>query len=258
MEGHQVHGKPGYSSVHDHYASKMMRISMSVGVVWAMASICLSILVVVVFLQDQWIGDTPQSEGPANFGLWRWCSDEREGDGFEMCRGALQDFPSILSPAFRAATVFTGLSVVVTVCAIIVWLAICFTSTKELFKFSGVLQLLSGVFMLIVILSYPAGWDNSHVVTVCGEEADDFSLGTCEVRWSYMLAVITCCDAFLLGTLALTLSCKQIRLDKTEQNNFLINNMEISSEIKHHHHQMLSQERLNRDSSAFNQNNFLL
>ena len=159
-----------------------------------------------------------------------------------MCRGALQDFTSIISPAFRAATVFTGLSVVVTVCAIIVWLAICFTSTKDLFKLSGVLQILSGLFMLIVILSYPAGWDNKHVMTVCGEEVDQFSLGTCSLRWGYMLAIVTCCDAFLLGTLALTLSSRQIRLDKKEHGGYLINNMEISSEIKHHQH-ILSQER---------------
>ena len=96
-----------------------------------------------------------------------------------MCRGALPDFSSIISPAFRAATVFSGLSVVVTVAAILVWLAICFTSTAGLFKFSGVLQIISGLFMLIVILSYPAGWDNSHVVSVCGDEvgSDGSDLG---------------------------------------------------------------------------------
>ena len=74
-------------------------------------------------------------------------------------------FSTILSPAFRAGTVFTGLAVVVTVLAMMVWLAICFTSTISLFKFSGILQLVAGMFMVIVILSYPAGWDNSSVVT---------------------------------------------------------------------------------------------
>ena len=82
-----------------------------------------------------------------------------------------------------------------------------------------------------------------HVTSWCFQ-ADDFSPGTCSLRWSYVLAVITCCDAFLLGTLALTLSCKQIKLeDRGEQGGFLINNMELSSEIKHHHQQILSQER---------------
>ena len=57
-----------------------------------------------------------------------------------------------------------------------------------------------------------------------------------------MLAVISCCDAFLLGILALTLSHKQIRLEDRQQGGFLINNMELSSEIKHHQ-QILSQER---------------
>ena len=81
--------KPSYTNVYDHYASKMMRISLNVGVIWAVASICLSIILTVVFLQvririnhvtdlcfqDQWIGDTPLSKAPGNFGLWHWCSD---------------------------------------------------------------------------------------------------------------------------------------------------------------------------------------
>ena len=25
--------------------------------------------------QDQWIGDSDNSKGPGNFGLWRWCTD---------------------------------------------------------------------------------------------------------------------------------------------------------------------------------------
>ena len=90
--------RPAYPSVQSHYAAKMMRLALSVGVVWGVASTCLAILLVTVFLQvgccsaavlqsvlllqavymmlqDQWMGDTPQSKGPGNFGLWRWCSD---------------------------------------------------------------------------------------------------------------------------------------------------------------------------------------
>ena len=43
--------KPGYTSVYDHYSAKMMKLSLSVGVVWAMSSICLSIILVMVFIQ---------------------------------------------------------------------------------------------------------------------------------------------------------------------------------------------------------------
>ena len=29
--------------------------------------------------QDEWIGDSSNSKGPGNFGLWRWCTDTQVG-----------------------------------------------------------------------------------------------------------------------------------------------------------------------------------
>ena len=43
--------RPAYPSVQSHYAAKMMRLALSVGVVWGVASTCLAILLVTVFLQ---------------------------------------------------------------------------------------------------------------------------------------------------------------------------------------------------------------
>lgn len=51
MEAGGGGAKPSYTNVYDHYASKMMRISLNVGVIWAVASICLSIILATVFLQ---------------------------------------------------------------------------------------------------------------------------------------------------------------------------------------------------------------
>ena len=94
----------------------------------------------------------------------------RSRDGVDACRGSLSDFSSILSPAWRAATVFSGLAVLTSVVTLLAWLTICVASTLGLFKVSGCLQIISGVFMLITILSFPAGWDNSSVISVCGPE----------------------------------------------------------------------------------------
>ena len=94
----------------------------------------------------------------------------RSRDGVDACRGSLSAFSSILSPAWRAATVFSGLAVLTSVLTLLAWLSICVASTLGLFKVSGCLQIISGVFMLITILSYPAGWDNSSVISVCGPE----------------------------------------------------------------------------------------
>ena len=40
-------------------------------------------------------------------------------DGTEICRGRLDDFGTILSPAFRAATVFVGIAVIISIITII-------------------------------------------------------------------------------------------------------------------------------------------
>ena len=51
MEAGSGGPKLSYTNVYDHYASKMMRVCLNVGVIWAVASICLSIILVTVFLQ---------------------------------------------------------------------------------------------------------------------------------------------------------------------------------------------------------------
>ena len=61
------------------------------------------------------------------------------------------------------------------------------------------MQFLSGLSLLIGLLSFPAGWDNDEVRGVCGPEADDYKLGSCGVRWAFVLAIIALFDTFILG-----------------------------------------------------------
>ena len=51
---------------------------------------------------------------------------------------------------------------------------------------------------------------NCSVVGVCGEGAGRYRLGSCALRWTALLATLACCDAFLLGGLALTLANRQV------------------------------------------------
>merc|ERR1712061_94461 len=90
-----------YHEQSHYYSTKFMRNSKAVGVLWGIFTVCYTVLIIVVFLQDQWIGDAENSKGPGNFGIWRWCVDSQ--DGTEICRGRLDDFGTILSPAFHGA-----------------------------------------------------------------------------------------------------------------------------------------------------------
>ena len=67
-----------------------------------------------------------------------------------------------------------------------------------------------GICLAIGILSFPAGWDNDHVRSICGESAD-YDLGTCGIRWALVLAVIAFLDCWILGCLAFTLSHRVVR-----------------------------------------------
>jgi len=188
-------------------STQFMRCRWAVGVLWAVLTTCYAILTAVVFLEDQWIGDTPQSRSPGNFGLWRWCTDR---DGDDHCHGDLSDFSTLLSPAARAATVFTGLAVVAAVLAVLAFLLFTMCRSADVFKVCGALQLSSGVFLAVGGLSFPAGWDSPKVRGVCGAEADDFVLGSCDFRWAALLALIAFVDSIVLGCLALTLASRQL------------------------------------------------
>ena len=61
------------------------------------------------------------------------------------------------------------------------------------------MQFMSGLSLLIGLLSFPAGWDNDEVRGVCGPKADDYQLGSCGVRWAFALAVIALFDTIILG-----------------------------------------------------------
>lgn len=59
---------------------------------------------------------------------------------------------------------------------------------------------------------YPAGWSELTVRKVCGSEADKYALGSCGIRWAYLLAAIGCLDAVILSTLAFILATRHVRL----------------------------------------------
>jgi len=199
-----------YHEQSHYYSTKFMRNSKAVGVLWGVFTVCYTVLIIVVFLQDQWIGDAENSKGPGNFGIWRWCTDSQ--DGREICRGRLDDFGTILSPAFRAATVFTGLAVITSILCIIAFVLFFMCRSSDVFKICGSMQFLSGLSLLIGLLSFPAGWDNDEVRGVCGPEADDFKLGSCGIRWAFVLAVIALFDTVILGCLAFTLASKKLKM----------------------------------------------
>lgn len=135
------------------YVTNYVRNFKAVGVLWGIFTICYAIIIIVSFVTPEWIGDTSTSENPGRFGLWTRCfyrgSSELNGIGVEECVGQLDDFGSIVTVGFKAATILVAISVVVallTICAMI--LLFFFPSTK-VFLICGWMQLMSGEFAYV-------------------------------------------------------------------------------------------------------------
>merc|ERR1719510_1535083 len=201
------------------YSVRYMRQSKSVAILWAVFTFCSAILNIVVFMSEEWVGATDKSKSSGHFGLWRFCiflsGSSLSASGLFpepeiRCIGSLVNFSSILSPAFRASTVFVGVSVLFSVLCIVAMLLFCVMQDRSVFEICSIFQGLQGVSMVIGILCFPAGWDDDHVRGICGHEANDFKLGLCGIRWAFVMAFICVIDAFILCILAVVLSKRKV------------------------------------------------
>lgn len=72
-----------------------------------------------------------------------------------------------------------------------------------------ILQIVLSLFIGICV--FPIGWDAPQVRNICGQEADQLNLGTCAVRWPYILAAMAAFQLFLLTILAFLLAARQAK-----------------------------------------------
>lgn len=128
------------------YHTNYVRNSKAIGVLWGIFTICFAIINIVVFVQPQWIGATADSQGIGYFGLWKYCRLVQDGQDL-VCTGQLNDFDTICTPAFRAATVFIGLSVLIILLCIICMLLFFFFHSSTVFHICGWMQVLSGKYL---------------------------------------------------------------------------------------------------------------
>lgn len=187
------------------------RNSRAIGVLWAVFSLCFAIINAVVFVQPQWLGDTATSRGTGYFGLWRSCRLLQDGQDL-ICDGRLDDFGTIQTPAFRAATIFVGLSVCLSMLSVLTMVLFFFMHSSTVFHVCGWMQLSCAISMMVGVLLFPIGWDTPMVREVCGPESDMYALGQCGIRWAFILALIGVVDCIVLSILAFVLGTRYVKL----------------------------------------------
>ncbi|CDQ60085.1 unnamed protein product [Oncorhynchus mykiss] len=144
---------------HDNY----MRNSRAIGVLWAIFTICLAIINVVVFIQPYWIGDSVNTPHAGYFGLFHYCVGTGNSNRELTCQGTFAEFSSIPSSAFKAATFFVLLSMVLILGCIACFILFFFCNTATVYKTCAWMQLLCAVCLILGCMIFPDGWDSEVV-----------------------------------------------------------------------------------------------
>nr|XP_020455569.1 lipoma HMGIC fusion partner-like 4 protein [Monopterus albus] len=198
------------------YHENYMRNSRAIGVLWAIFTICLAIINVVVFIQPYWIGDSVTSPQAGHFGLFHYCVGTGNSNRELWCQGSFSDFSSIPSGSFKAASFFMLMSMVLIISSIGCFALFFFCNTATVYKTCAWMQLLCAVCLVLSCMIFPNGWDAEVIRDMCGEDTGKYTLGNCSVRWAYILAFIGILDALILSFLAFVLGNRQSDLLQEE------------------------------------------
>ncbi len=110
---------------------------------WGVFTICFAIINIVVFIQPQWIGDTDSTPGTGYFGLYEYCELFQTGSTL-YCTGRFDDFGTILSPYFKAASFFIGFSALIILICVCCMLLFFFMNASVVYIICGFIQIGSG------------------------------------------------------------------------------------------------------------------
>jgi len=182
-----------------------VRNHRAVVALWAVFVVIALILNVLVFLQPQWIGDDADSIIPGYFGTWEYCYGLAPDSPY-TCEGDFLVWDSILNGAFQATSLMVVISCLCLVVSIICFVLFCLLNTATVLKVCACFQGPAALLMLLACVVYPIDWDNKQVRDVCGPDAGEYSLGVCQVRWGYVLAITLVLDTVVLTVLALVLA----------------------------------------------------
>lgn len=125
------------------YQTNYVRNSRVIGLLWAIFTILFGIVNVTIFSQPYWIGDGVDTPQAGYFGLFHFCV----GDGIARelaCQGSFTEFAAIPSTAFKAASFFVGMSMMLVVTCIGCFSLFFLLSTSTVYKICGWMQALSG------------------------------------------------------------------------------------------------------------------
>ncbi|XP_027857801.1 LHFPL tetraspan subfamily member 5 protein isoform X1 [Xiphophorus couchianus] len=165
------------------YHTNYVRNARAMGVMWQVFTVTFAVIMVVVFIQPYWIGDSVNTPQAGYFGLFHYCIGNALTSEL-TCKGSALDFGSIPSGAFKTAMFFVGISMLLIVGSIVCFSLFFFCNAGSVYKICAWTQLASSTCMVIGCMIYPDGWDSEEVKRMCGQRTDKYTLAWAAGRTS--------------------------------------------------------------------------
>jgi len=165
-----------------------------VGVLWACLSIISALASSIAFYCPFWIQGRLLGEYDTYFGSFRRCNFPRlNADSvveiIQEC-GRYSTFWTIPTPWWQLSTVLVGLGCGISLLVATTAVAACCISyvlNTGSARLAGSLQLTAAMLICVGVAAYPVGWYTPEIRDACGDEANIFNLGDCQLSWSCYL-----------------------------------------------------------------------
>ncbi|XP_005992697.1 LHFPL tetraspan subfamily member 2a protein [Latimeria chalumnae] len=178
---------------------------------WTLLSIVVAFAELIAFMSAEWLigkaktvnhsSSTDNRTGASGepyhptIGIYGRCiklahlqSHKRE----TLCGPYASHFGEIASGFWQASAIFlaTGILLLCAVAFISVF-TMCVQSImkKSIFNVCGLLQGIAGLFLILGLMLYPAGWGSQKVTDYCGPDASAYKVGDCSLGWAFYTAI---------------------------------------------------------------------
>ncbi|XP_016361293.1 lipoma HMGIC fusion partner-like 2 protein [Sinocyclocheilus anshuiensis] len=170
---------------------------------WTLMSIVVAFAEMVAFMSAEWLVGYPDGS-EFNFTVTAsHHSDQRTLGIYNRCIKVAQqkvlqcgpyatDFMEIASGFWQATVIFLVVAIfLLSVVGILSVFSMCFQSIlkKSIFNVCGLLQGIAGLFLILGLMLYPAGWGSKKVVDYCGLDASPYKVGLCSLGWAFYTAI---------------------------------------------------------------------
>lgn len=166
-------------------------------------SIVVAFAELVAFMSAEWLVGYPdgsefnftitasQRNNQRTLGIYNRCIKLAQ-QKVAQCGPYATDFMEIASGFWQATVIFLVIGIfLLSVVGILSVFSMCFQSIlkKSIFNVCGLLQGIAGLFLILGLMLYPAGWGSKKVVDYCGQDASPYKVGLCSLGWAFYTAI---------------------------------------------------------------------